>query len=91
MGQGVLGDTIFTDEGSQRMSEAEAIYISHEEFSSRLTDPTLTVFNVLPAERYRDMHIPGTGNLPLSDVELKASAMLPDKGADIVLYCAGPT
>jgi rhodanese-related sulfurtransferase len=74
------------------MSEQPVPLISHDDFVARLTDPTQITLNVLPAEApLMDMHIPATGHFPLSEIEEKAATRLPDKGADIVVYCAGPT
>ncbi len=73
------------------MSEQPVPWISHDDFLSRLTDPGHITLNVLPAELHGEMHIPGTGSLPLSEIEQKAATVLPDKTADIVFYCAGPT
>ena len=72
------------------MNEPAVPLISHEDLLAGLSDPAMTVLNVLPFEIYRESHIPGTGNLPFADVELKAAGMLPDKQADIVVYCASP-
>jgi rhodanese-related sulfurtransferase len=73
------------------MSERPVPLISHDDFLARLTDPAHITLNVLPAEFFGEIHIPGTGNLPLSEIEQRAAGVLPDKEADIVLYCAGPT
>lgn len=69
------------------MSEDAVPLISHEELLRRLDDPTLTVLNVLPSEAHLEYFIPGTGNLPFAEIELKAASALPDKQAEIVVYC----
>jgi rhodanese-related sulfurtransferase len=46
---------------------------------------------ILPAMYYRHTHLPGAINLPPDQVSELASTLLPDKTADIVVYCAKPT
>ncbi len=45
----------------------------------------------LPAVTYRHAHLPGAINLPPDQVRDLAPTLLPDKAADIVVYCASPT
>jgi len=45
----------------------------------------------LPAATYHHAHLPGAINLPPDQVTQLASKLLPDKAADIVVYCAKPT
>ena len=45
----------------------------------------------LPESDYHDGHLPGAINLPNYHVQELASQLLPDKQAEIVVYCAGPT
>ena len=44
----------------------------------------------LPEEQYRHTHLPGAVNLPPDAVRESASELLPNKDADIVVYCAKP-
>ena len=44
----------------------------------------------LPEEQYRHTHLPGAVNLPPDAVRESASELLPEKDADIVVYCAKP-
>jgi rhodanese-related sulfurtransferase len=44
----------------------------------------------LPVEYYRHSHLPGAINLPPDKVAELAQTLLPDKEADIVVYCAKP-
>ncbi len=44
----------------------------------------------LPAAAYHHAHLPGAINLPPDQVTQLAPTLLPDKGADIVVYCASP-
>lgn len=45
----------------------------------------------LAKEYYRHTHLPGALNLPPDQVAELAPTMLPDKSAEIVVYCASPT
>jgi len=45
----------------------------------------------LPRTTYQHAHLPGAINLPPDQVQQLASTLLPDKAADIVVYCAKPT
>ena len=45
----------------------------------------------LPATAYHHNHLPGAINLPPDSVRTLASQLLPDQGAEIVVYCASPT
>lgn len=45
----------------------------------------------LPATAYHHNHLPGAINLPPEKIKDLASQILPDKNADIVVYCASPT
>jgi rhodanese-related sulfurtransferase len=45
----------------------------------------------LAEEQYRRAHLPGALNLPPDRVREKAPELLPDKEADIVVYCGSPT
>ena len=40
---------------------------------------------------YEDAHLPGAVNLPPGRVAELAPSFLPDKDAEIVVYCSGPT
>lgn len=58
---------------------------------ARLHDPSLTIVNVLPLEAWRAQRIPGSLSLPVAEIGTRASTVLPDKNADIAVYCASPT
>ena len=40
---------------------------------------------------YEDAHLPGAVNLPPNRVAELAPAVLPEKDAEVVVYCGGPT
>ena len=65
--------------------------ISRDELVARLHDPTLTIVNVLPREAWAAKRIPRSLSLPLAELEARASAVLPDRRADIAVYCASET
>lgn len=65
--------------------------ISLSELAARLNDRSLTIVDVLPATAYQQGHIPGAVNLPLAEVAERAPAVLPDKHAEIAVYCGGFT
>lgn len=65
--------------------------ISHDELLRRLADPTLRIVNVLGREAYAEQHIPGSLNLPVADLLARAGRVLPDRAAEIAVYCASPT
>ena len=45
----------------------------------------------LPATAYHHAHLPGAINLPPDQVASGAAKLIPNKSADIVVYCASPT
>src|SRR5271157_76914 len=65
--------------------------ISREEIRRRLRDPSLTIVDVLPPSSYAEGHIPGAIGLPVEDVTTRAPLLLPERDAEIVVYCGGPT
>ena len=62
-----------------------------DEIRRRTGDPDFTLIDVLPRESFLAGHLPGARSLPLVDVAARAAEMLPDRGADLVAYCGGPT
>jgi rhodanese-related sulfurtransferase len=73
------------------MSEPAVPQISREELVARLHDPTLTIVNVLARAAWEEKRIPGSISLPVADIPDRAPSVLPDKRADIAVYCASPT
>lgn len=66
--------------------------ISREELKQKIDrrDKFILV-ETLPAETYHHAHLPGALNLPPDQVSKMAESILPDKSADIVVYCGSPT
>ena len=44
----------------------------------------------LSEEQYQHTHLPGAVNLPPDRVRELAGEVLPDKNADVVVYCGSP-
>lgn len=65
--------------------------ISRDEMAARLHDKTLTLVNVLPHKAWRAKRIAGSISLPEAEIEARAATVLPDRDADIAVYCASPT
>jgi rhodanese-related sulfurtransferase len=65
--------------------------ISRGEMIARLHDPSLTIVNVLAREAWKAQRIPGSLSLPVAEIASRAATVLPDKNADIAVYCASPT
>jgi rhodanese-related sulfurtransferase len=51
----------------------------------------IVLLDVLSPESFAALHIPGAINLPVADLARGAPEVLPDRHADIVAYCGGPT
>jgi rhodanese-related sulfurtransferase len=66
--------------------------ITREELQARLQRKTPVILvEALPEKYYRDAHLPGAINIPHDEVDAVAPRLLPDKAAEIVVYCAnGP-
>jgi rhodanese-related sulfurtransferase len=63
--------------------------IGREELKGKLDrGEAVTIVEALPEEYYRKAHLPGALLLPHDRVDELAPALLPDKGAEIVVYCA---
>lgn len=50
-----------------------------------------TLVEALPESAFQKVHLPGAINLPLGQLRERALQVLPDKGAEIVVYCSSPT
>lgn len=66
--------------------------ISRDELKAKLDrGDDFYLVEALPEETYRRSHLPGAINIPTDRVEELAPRLLPDKRADIVVYCMKPT
>ena len=66
--------------------------ITLDELRARLEgDDPVTLVDALPPMYYEAEHLPGAINVPHDEVDALAPALLPDRDAAIVVYCAsGP-
>ncbi len=65
--------------------------ISREELKEKMdrgNDPILV--DTMAEMYYRHSHLPGAINLPADQVRERAPDLLPDKDAEIVVYCIDP-
>jgi rhodanese-related sulfurtransferase len=66
--------------------------VSRDELKSKLDwGDRFTLVEALPPPDYRSGHLPTAIYLPPLQVRELAPRRLPDKAAEIVVYCAGPT
>ena len=78
------------------MSSASAPHVASEtitrsELIRALRRRRIVLVDVLTPESFAAMHIPGAINLPVDEINRRAPELLPDRRADIVAYCGGPT
>jgi len=65
--------------------------ISRDELQNKITrGDKFQLVETLPKTAYEHAHLPGAINLPPDQVK-DAANLLPDKTAEIVVYCANPT
>lgn len=66
--------------------------ITRDELKAKLdAGAPVTLIEALPEKYFLHAHLPGAINIPHDQVDALAPSMLPDKGAEIVVYCAnGP-
>ena len=66
--------------------------ISRDELKQKIDrKDNFFLVETLPKTAYDHAHLPGAINLPPETVSSDAASLLPDKNADIVVYCASPT
>lgn len=66
--------------------------LNRNELQARLSsNPQLVLLEALPAKYYDDWHLPGAQHFPHDRARELASAVAPDKAAEIVVYCASRT
>jgi rhodanese-related sulfurtransferase len=65
--------------------------ISREELQNKIArGDKFQLVETLPKVAYEHAHLPGAINLPPDQVK-DAATLLPDKTAEIVVYCSSPT
>ena len=66
--------------------------ISREELKQKIDrHDNFLLVETLPKLTFDHAHLPGAINLPPDEVKALAPTLLPDKNAEIVVYCASPT
>jgi rhodanese-related sulfurtransferase len=66
--------------------------ISRDELSEKIDrGDRFLLLETLPVTAYQHVHLPRAINMPPDQVKQLAATLLPDKHADIVVYCANPT
>jgi rhodanese-related sulfurtransferase len=71
---------------------AELATIGRDELKQKIDNKDyFFLVETLPLEFYNHTHLPGAVNLPPDRVRELASTVLPERTADIVVYCAKPT
>jgi rhodanese-related sulfurtransferase len=61
--------------------------ITRAEMMSRLNDSSLIIVDARPGPVYQEEHLPRAINLPVLEVDALALNLLPDRSADIAVYC----
>ena len=63
--------------------------ITREELKAKLDrDEPFVLVETLGPKYYEDAHLPGAINIPHTEVDVLAPEMLPDKSAEVVVYCS---
>ena len=66
--------------------------ISRDELKEKIDrSDGFVLLETLAPTTYHHAHLPGAINMPPDQVAQLAPQLLPDKQADIVVYCASPT
>ena len=66
--------------------------ISRDELKQKIdSGDSFVLVETLAPTAYQHAHLPGAINMPPDHVSQLAAKLLPDKQADIVVYCASPT
>ena len=66
--------------------------ISRDELKKKIDGKEkFLLVETLPVAKFGKSHLPGALNLPPDQVKQLAPQLLPDKKAEIVVYCASPT
>jgi rhodanese-related sulfurtransferase len=66
--------------------------VSREELKDKIDrGEAFTLVETLQPVTYQHEHLPGAINLPPDRVRELAPGLLPDKGAEIIVYCSSPT
>ena len=65
--------------------------ISREELNEKMDrGDDFVLLDTMGSPYYRHSHLPDAVNLPVDEVSERAPELLPDKDAEIVVYCLDP-
>jgi rhodanese-related sulfurtransferase len=79
-------------EAPQATSSVDLTAITRDEIKVRLgRGGDFKLVETLPAEQFREGHLPGAINMPPDQVSTLAPKLLPDKQAEVITYCASRT
>jgi rhodanese-related sulfurtransferase len=62
--------------------------ITRQQLAEKIRTRSTAIVEALPEKYFMVSHLPGARHLPHDQVELLAPTVLPDRNADIVVYCA---
>jgi rhodanese-related sulfurtransferase len=66
--------------------------VSRDELKAKMDKgETFTLVETLAEVAYQHAHLPGAINLPPDRVRELTPGLLPDKAAEIIVYCSSPT
>jgi rhodanese-related sulfurtransferase len=66
-------------------------HISRDDLKAKMDrGDDFVLVDTMPKMYYRHSHLPGAINLPADEVSERASELLPDRDAEIVVYCIDP-
>lgn len=66
--------------------------LSRTELQSKIANhEPVTLLEALGERFYRDGHLPGALNMPHDQVDAVAARLVPDKSAEVVVYCSSVT
>ncbi|MEV1292050.1 rhodanese-like domain-containing protein [Pseudonocardia sp. NPDC049635] len=62
--------------------------VRRDEVRTRIDAGRTIVVEALPPEYFRKGHLPGALNIPVDEVDSLARTLLPNRSAEIIVYCA---
>jgi rhodanese-related sulfurtransferase len=66
-------------------------HISRDELKAKMDrGEDFVLVDTMPKRYYRHSHLPGAINLPADQVRERAPELLPDRDAEIIVYCIDP-
>ena len=72
-------------------SGADVKKVSLNELKTKLDGGSAVILiETLSPDEYKRGHLPGAVNIPSNQIAELSGSVLPDKSAEIVLYCSGP-